>query len=87
MPKTVEQKRRDILNRIESLREAIENATEYLETGKHADWSGFRAMFVQKVRDGKELSPHKEWVKNVLLPRQKKELARAERLLERLRED
>lgn len=87
MPKTVEQKRRDILNRIESLHEAIEKATQYLETGKHADWGGLRALFVQKVRDGKELPPHKDWVRNVFIPRKEKELARAARLLERFCED
>ncbi|QNN23071.1 hypothetical protein HED60_12585 [Planctomycetales bacterium ZRK34] len=86
MPETTEQKRRSILRRIESLEEAIDKATEYLETGKHAHWSGFRAMFVQKVRDGKELPPHKDWVKNVFLPRQEKALDREERLLERIGE-
>lgn len=84
MPEATELKRKDILARIESIEEAIARATEYLENGKHARWSGFRALLVQKVRDGKELPPHKDWVRNVFLPRQQRALDRAERLLERL---
>ena len=73
-----------ILDRIKYLEEAITKGQEYLETGAHADWNGFRPVFVKKVRDGKELPPHKDWVKNVFLPRRERALREAERLLERL---
>ena len=43
-------------------------------------------MFVRKARDGNELPPHKDWVRNVYLPRAEKELAQAEKVLERLEE-
>ena len=73
-----------ILDRIEKLEEAITKGREYLESGAHADWHGFRALFAAKMRDGKPLPPHKDWVKNVFLPGREKALREAERLLERL---
>jgi hypothetical protein len=73
-----------ILDRIELLEEAIRKAREYLESGKHANWRGFRPLFDRKLRDGKELPPHKDWVKNVFLRRMEKALSRAEKLLDRL---
>lgn len=78
-----EHKRQEILKRIESLREAIDKARNYLESGRHADWSGFRPLFTPKVRGDEALPPHKDWVKNVFLPRQEKALDRQERLFER----
>jgi len=42
-------------------------------------------LFVNKVKDGKELPPHKDWVKNVFLPRMEKALRREEKLAERLK--
>jgi hypothetical protein len=77
-------KRKAVLDRIESLEKAIGRAREYLESGKHAHWSGFRPWFARKLKDGKELPPHKDWVKNVFLPRMEKALSRAEKTLERL---
>jgi hypothetical protein len=77
-------KRKAILERIERFEQDIVRAKEYLESGKHAHWSGFRSLFVSKVKDGKELPPHKDWVKNVFIPRMEKALNRAEKLLERL---
>ena len=74
----------NILERIESREKAICMAREYLESGKHADWSGFRPLFAAKFKDGKELPPHRDWVKNVLLPRQEKALKRAEKIVEDL---
>ena len=56
-------------------------AHEYLETGKHAHWHGFRALFSTKVRDGEELPPHKDWVKNVFIPNTESALKQAERVL------
>jgi hypothetical protein len=77
-------KEKAFLDRIERIEEAITKAREYLESGKHADWHGFRPFLVNKVRDGKVLSPHKDWVKNVFLPRQEGALRRNQRLLEKL---
>ena len=77
-------KKKAVLDRIESFEQAIAKAREYLESGKHAHWSGFRPVFVPKLKDGKELPPHKDWVKNVFLPRMEKALRRAEILVERL---
>ena len=75
-------KRKALLERIDSLEEAIARAREYLEIGKHAHWSGCRPLCVSKSKDGKELPPHRDWVKNVFLPRQEKALRRAEKLVE-----
>jgi len=77
-------KRKAVLDRIESLEQAIRKAREYLESGEHANWSGFRPLFDRRLRDGTELPPHKDWVKNVFLPRTEKALNRAEKILERL---
>jgi hypothetical protein len=82
--KTSDPKRKAVLDRIESLEEDILRAKEYLDSGKHANWSGFRPLFVSKVKNGKELPPHKDWVKNVFLPRKEKALRRAEKLIERI---
>jgi hypothetical protein len=77
-------KRKAVLERIGAIEQAISRAKEYLESGKHADWIGFRPLFDSKFRDGKELPPHKDWVKNVFLPREEKALRYAEKVLERL---
>ena len=82
--KTMNAKRKAVLDRIESLEQAIGRAREYLESGKHSHWSGFRPLFVHKLKDGKELPPHKDWVKNVFLPGKEKALRRAEKTVERL---
>ena len=73
-----------VLGRIKAVEEEIAKGREYLESGAHADWHGFRALFATKTRDGKELPPHRDWVKNVFLPAREKALGKAERLLERL---
>jgi hypothetical protein len=77
-------KRKAVLQRIESCEQAIARAREYLESGKWAHWSGFRPLFIPKFKDGKELPPHRDWVKNVFLPRRQQDLRREEKLLERL---
>jgi len=77
-------KEKDLLDRIKTLEEAVAKGREYLESGAHADWTGFRPIFVKKVRDGKVLPPHPDWVKNVFLPNHEKALREAERLLEKL---
>ena len=70
--------------RIKRIEQAIAKAKEYLESGKHAHWIGFRPLFDSKFRNGKELPPHKDWVKNVFLPRMEKALRRAEKIFERV---
>jgi hypothetical protein len=82
--KASDPKRKDVLDRIESLEEDILRAKEYLQNGKHAHWTGFRPLFVSKFKNGKELPPHKDWVKNVFIPRKEKALRRAEKLIERI---
>jgi len=82
--KAMNAKRKAVLDRIESLEQAIGRAWEYLERGEHAHWGGFRPLFVGKLKNGKELPPHIDWVKNVFLPRMEKAMNRAERVLERL---
>ena len=77
-------KRKAVLERIESIEQAISRAKEYLKTDKHARWIGFGPLFDCKFRNGKELPPHKDWVKNVFLPREEKALRYAEKVLERL---
>ncbi len=77
-------KEKAILDRIKHIEDAIVKGREYLETGAHADWHGFRPLFVDKIRDGKVLPPHKDWVKNAWLPHQEKKLREAHRTLEKL---
>jgi hypothetical protein len=81
--KQLNAKRKDVLERIKSLEEDIARAREYLRSGKHAHWHQFRPLFVSKFKEGKELPPHKDWVKNVFLPHKEKALKRAEKLMER----
>lgn len=77
-------KTKAVLDRIKHLEEAIAKGRDYLESGKHAQWHGFRALFAVKVRNGKTLPPHKDWVKNVFPPRQEKALREAQRTLDEL---
>ena len=77
-------KEKAVLDRITHLEDAIAKARAYLETGEHADWHGFRPFFKDKVRGGKVLPPHKDWVKNVFLPSVEMALRKNERILERL---
>ena len=73
-----------VLDRIKCLEEAIAKGNEYLKSGQHANWRGFRPLFTSKIRNGKELPPHRDWVKNFFLPRMESALNRAERIFERL---
>jgi hypothetical protein len=74
-------KKKAILERIRGLDLAALRAQEYLATGSHADWSGFRPLFVAKTKDGAELPPHPDWVANVFLPHVRRRLLRAEKAL------
>jgi hypothetical protein len=77
-------KKKAVLDRIKHLEDAITKGCEYLESGQHAHWHGFRPLFAAKVSDGKILPPHKDWVKNVFLPRRERELKKARKALEEL---
>lgn len=77
-------KKKSILDRIERFEEEISKGKEYLANGSHAQWSGFRPLFDAKLRDGEELPPHRDWVKNVFIPQAEKALNLAEKALERL---
>lgn len=77
-------KKTAVLDRIRLLEEAIAKGHEYLDSGQHARWHGFRPWFTRKMRDGKELPPHKDWVKNVFLPRMERAVRQAEKALDRL---
>jgi hypothetical protein len=77
-------KTKAILERIKHLEEGITKGHEYLQTGEHANWQGFRPLFADKVRHGKALPPHEDWVKNVFLPNRERALRRAQKLLEQL---
>jgi hypothetical protein len=77
-------KEKAILDRIKHLDDAIAKGREYLESGSHAHWHGFRPLFDVKVKGGKVLPPHKDWVKNVFLPRQERALRNAQKTLEKL---
>jgi hypothetical protein len=77
-------KRKAVLDRIKHLEEAIAKGRAYLQTGEHAHWHGFRPLFADKVRDGKALPPHKDWVKNVFLPNRERALRRAQKVLDKL---
>ena len=50
----INSKERAVLDRIKRLEEAIAKGREYLQSGQHADWHGFRALFAAKVRDGSQ---------------------------------
>jgi hypothetical protein len=77
-------KRKVILDRIKHLEDAISKGREYLESGKHAHWHGFRPLFVNKVRDGTILPPHQDWIRNVFLPQTEKALRKARETLDKL---
>ncbi len=65
---------------------AIKLANDYLETGEHADWHGFRPLFVGKFKDGKPCPPHTDRVINFFLRDCRRPLRDASRALERLEE-
>ena len=77
-------KKKAILDRITHLENAITKGKEYLESGKYADWYGFRPLFVDKTRGKRMLPPHKNWVRNVFLLRSEKSLSKAQKKLEKL---
>jgi hypothetical protein len=81
---SVNPKKKSVLERISSLEDALTKAHEYLESGEHANWNGFRPYFTPKYRDGKEMPPHKDWVKNVFIPGRERDLRKAETALDRL---
>jgi hypothetical protein len=79
--------RKKVLERIKRIEEGLTKAREYLESDKHANWSVFRPLFVGKVVSGNAAPPHKDWVKNVFIPRRERALRYAEKILQRLDEN
>lgn len=77
-------KKKAVLERIKSIEEALTKAREYLDTGAHADWQGFRPLFTPKIKDGRKMPPHKDWVTNVFVPNHEKAMREAEKKLDRL---
>ena len=75
-------KRKVILKRIQRHEDALTRAKEFLETGAHADWHGFRALFAQKFKDSRVAPPHRDWIKNVFIPNCEKAIHKAERKLD-----
>ena len=80
-------KEKAVLERIKQIEDAIIKGKEYLEKGEHANWNGFRPYFSPKIKDGKSVPPHKDWIKNVFLPNREKALRKAEKTLEKLAYD
>ena len=85
--KSDERKKNEIRSRIKSIEEGIAKANEYLETDKHADWRGFRPYFRVKIRNNKIVPPHKDWIRNVYIPRLERSLKTTEKLLDRFELD
>jgi hypothetical protein len=81
---TVNPKKKAVIERLKHLEDALAKAEEYLESGAHADWHGFQPLFVSKIRDGRVMPPHKDWVKNVFIPSRQKLIRKAEKILDRL---
>ena len=76
-------KKKAIQERIKSLEDALRKGEEFLETGAHGSWHGFRAFFNPKIEaDGREAPPHRDWVKNVFIPRCERAIHKAERQLD-----
>ena len=78
------QKKTTVEERIKNLEDDLLKAQEYLEDGSHADWHGFQPLFRKKIRNGKALPPHRDWVKNVFIPSCEKAIRKAENILEKL---
>ena len=53
MPFRLNMKRTPVLERIQLLEQAITKAKEYLESGKHAHWIGFRPLFDSKFKEAR----------------------------------
>ena len=77
-------KKTAVRDRAKHLEDAIAKGHEYLEDGSHQHWHGFRPKFGDKTRNGQPEPPHKDWVKNVFLPRREKTLRKAEITVEKL---
>ena len=72
-------KRQARIDRMSSIREALEKANEYLATGKNAHWRGFRPWFGSDDR-----LPHPDWINNSYIPWLQRSLARCEKRLQTL---
>ena len=77
-------KQKAVADRIEMIEEELRIAREYLLDGSNADWRGFRPLFRDKIREGRSVPPHRDWVKNVFIPGRERALRKSELALERL---
>jgi len=82
---SIDLKVRAVKERIKNLEDSLVKAYEYLDNGSHAHWHGFRPWVFKKIRNGKVAPPHKDWIKNVFIPRHEKAIHKAEKKLEKLR--
>jgi len=80
----IDSKKKAVMARIKNYEDALAKAYEYLESGAHTDWCGFRPCFAPKIRDGKVMPPHKDWVRNVFIPGREKGIRRAEKILDKM---
>jgi len=86
MPRVAQPKlsRAAVLKSIDNINRDIRRAEEYLSGSALTTMRGLRPLSVRKRSGGKDLPPHKDWVRNVYLRGRKKALIYAEKLLERL---
>jgi hypothetical protein len=74
-------KRRAILDRMKKLSEALTKANEYLASGAHGHWTGFRPL----IGGSCGRLPHRVWIANVFIPRRVRALRRCEIALEKVK--
>ena len=81
---SIDPKKKAVEDRIKNLEDALTKVQEHLENGSHADWHGFRPLFMPKIRNGKAIPPHRAWIKNVFIPSKERAVRKAEEILDRL---
>ncbi|MDJ0779763.1 MAG: hypothetical protein QNJ85_17975 [Gammaproteobacteria bacterium] len=79
-----QKKKKAVEDRIKSPEENLIKAHEYLENGSHANWHGFQPWFRKKIRNEELAHPHKDWIRNVFIPRCERAIHKAEKQLDRL---
>ncbi len=71
-----------VTDRIEQIKKNLLIGYEFLATGAHGNWHGFKPLYVEKTKDGIALPPHRDWVKNVFIAELERSLVKAEKKLE-----
>jgi hypothetical protein len=77
---------KSILDRIKHLEDSILKAEEYLRDGSNSNYHGFQPLFRDKVKNGKVMPPHRDWVRNVFLPNCRRKVRKSLENLKRIRE-